>query len=197
MLSLTVYPIISLTIWGAFLAFMFLMVLRMIFTYTDPNPFGKVGRFGFKIRKVTERFVYPAARFLANFRVDIRLAPLVVIFLALVITYFSTQIIGNAFFVADGLSAAVSSGNVKATIGFVLYGLLSIFVLFLIIRFVGQWFVFARNTFMAFVYKVTDPIMIPVQKIIPTVGMFDFSLLVVLIVIWILQAVIINTLVNG
>lgn len=173
------------------------MILRLIFNYADPNPFGKIGRFGFRIRKFTERFVYPAARFLAGFRVDIRLAPLVVIFLALVITYFSLQIIGNAFFVADGLSASVAGGNVKATIGFVLYGLLSVFVLLLIIRFVGQWFVFSKNTFLAFVYKVTDPVMLPVQKLIPTVGMFDFSLLVVLIVIWILQAVVINTLVNG
>ncbi len=197
MLTLTVYPIVRTIVWGAFLAFLLLMTLRLIFNYADPNPFGKVGRFGFKIRKITERFVYPAARFLANFRVDIRLAPLIVIFLALVVTYFSMQIIGNAFFVADGLSASVTSGNVKATIGFVLYGLLSIFVLFLIIRFVSQWFVFARNSFLAFVNKITDPIMIPVQKLIPTVGMFDFSLLVVLIVIWILQAVIINTLVNG
>jgi YggT family protein len=196
MLSLTVYPIVWLVAWGAFLAFLLLMILRLVFNYADPNPFGAIGRFGFKVRKLTERFVYPAARFLANFRVDVRLAPLVVIFIGLVLTYFSLQILGNAFFVIDGLSGAIALGNIKATIGFILYGLLSVFVLFLIIRFVGQWFVFAPNTFLALVQTVTDPVMIPVQKVIPRVGMFDFSLIVVLILIFILQAVVLNVFVG-
>ena len=81
--------------------------------------------------------MYPAARFLANFKVDIRLAPLVVIFIGLVTTYFSLSILGNAFFIIDGLSLAVSSGNIKATIGFILYGLLSMFVLFILLRFIA------------------------------------------------------------
>lgn len=196
MLSFTVYPIIRLVVWGAFLVFLALLMLRLIFSYSDPNPFGTVGRFSFKIRKITERFVYPASRVLSTFRVDIRLAPLVTAFIALVLTYFGMQIIGNAFFIIDGLSASISSGNVRATIGYFIYALLSIFVLFLIMRFVGQWFVFARNTFLAFVYKVTDPIMIPAQRLIPRVGMFDFSLLVVLILVSILQAAVIGLLVR-
>jgi len=77
MLSLTVYPIVWMILRGTFLVFLFFMVLRLIFNYADPNPFGAIGRFGFKIRKVTEKWIYPAARFLATFRVDTRLAPLV------------------------------------------------------------------------------------------------------------------------
>lgn len=197
MLSATVYPIVWLAGWVVFLVFLAFMILRLVFNYADPNPFGKVGRFGFKIRKMTEKFVYPAARFLANFKVDIRLAPLVVIFIGLVITYFSLSILGNAFFIIDGLSLAISSGNVKATIGFILYGLLALFILFILIRFVSQWFVFASNSFLAFVRKVTDPVMIPAQRLIPTVGMFDLSAMVVLIVIFILQAMVMATLIRG
>ncbi|MBK9163174.1 MAG: YggT family protein [Acidobacteria bacterium] len=190
MLSLTVYPIVRLVIWGAFLLFLALLILRLIFNYADPNPFGTVGRFSFKIRKITERFVYPAARLLANYRVDIKLAPLVVIFIALVLTYLSTQIIGNAFFVIDGLSASIVGGNVKATIGYILYGLLSLFVLMIVLRFVSQWFVYTSNTLFAFARRVTDPIMLPVQRLIPPIGMFDISPMVVLILIFLLQAVV-------
>jgi YggT family protein len=197
MLSTTVYPIISLVVWSLFLVFLTLMILRMVFNYADPNPFGSIGRFGFKIRKITERFVYPAARFLANFRVDIRLAPLVVMFIGLVVTYFSLSIIQSAFFIIDGLSLAISSGNVKATIGFILYGLLSIFVLFVLIRFVSQWFVFARNSFLAFVHKITDPVLIPAQRLIPPIGMFDISAMVVLILVFILQAIVMATLIRN
>jgi len=195
MLSLTVYPIVWMVLWGAFLVFLLLMILRLIFSYADPNPFGSVGRFGFKIRKLTEKSVYPAARFLANFRVDTRLAPLVSIFVALVFTYFASQIIGNTFFVIDGLTTGVVAGNPKMVIGFILYGLLSILVLFIFIRFLAQWFVFTRNTFLGFVMRVTDPIMLPVQRLIPPIGMFDISAMIVLIAIFLLQSIVLRMLV--
>jgi YggT family protein len=187
MLSLNVYPIIWLILWGAFLIFAALLILRLIFNYADPNPFGSVGRLGFKIRKLTERFVYPAARFLATFRIDSRYAPLLTMLIALVLTYFASQIIGNTFFVIDGLTAGITTGNVKMIIGFILYGLLSVLVLFIFIRFISSWFVFTRNTFLGFVMRVTDPIMLPVQKLIPPFGMFDISAMIVLIVIGLLQ----------
>ena len=173
------------------------MVLRLIFNYADPNPFGKVGRFGFKIRKLTEKWVYPAARFLANFKIDTRLAPLVTIFIGLVCTFFISGIIQNTFFVIDGLTTGVMTGNPKMVIGFILYGLLSLLVLFIFIRFIAQWFVFARNTFLAFVMRVTDPIMLPVQRLIPPIGMFDISAMLVLIVIWLLQSVVMNIFIRG
>lgn len=196
MLSANVYPIVWLILWGAFLAFLTLLILRFIFNYADPNPFGTIGRFGFKVRKITERFVYPSARFLANFRVDTRLAPLVTMFIALVLTYFTSQIIGNTFFVIDGLTAGVATGNPKMFIGFVLYGILSILILFIFIRFIAQWFVFARNTFLSFVMKVTNPIMLPVQKLIPPIGMFDLSAMIVLILISLLQSFVLNIFVS-
>ena len=192
MLSLTVYPIVWMILWGVFLIFLTFMVLRLVFNYADPNPFGTVGRFGFKIRKLTEKWVYPAARFLANFKVDTRLAPLVTLFIGLVFTYFASQIIGNTFFVIDGLSLGISSGNPKMFIGFVLYGLLSLLILFIFVRFISQWFVFSRKTFLGFVMKVTDPILLPVQKLIPPIGMFDISAMIVLIVIGLLQSVVLN-----
>ena len=196
MLSATVYPIVWLILWGAFLIFAALLILRLIFNYADPNPFGMVGRFGFKIRKLTERFVYPAARFLASFRIDSRYAPFLTILIALVLTYFVSQIIGNTFFVIDGLSMGIASGNVKMIIGYILYALLSLLVLFIFIRFISSWFVFTRNTFLGFVMRVTDPIMLPVQKLIPPVGMFDISAMIVLIVISLLQSFVLNAFVR-
>jgi len=192
MLSLTVYPIVWMILWGTFLVFLFFMVLRLIFNYADPNPFGAIGRFGFKIRKVTEKWIYPAARFLATFRVDTRLAPLVTLFIGLVLTYFASGIVQNTFFVIDGLTAGVIMGNPKMVVGFVLYGLLSVLVLFIFIRFLSQWFVFTRKTFLGFVMKVTNPILLPVQKLIPPIGMFDISAMLVLIFIGFLQSIVLN-----
>ena len=191
-LSGVVYPIVYLAVWAIFLVFAAILLLRLIFSYTDPNPFGTLGRFGYKIRKLTEKWVYPSARFLANFRVDIRLAPLLTLLIALVFTYFGLQIISNTFFVIDGLTAGVVMGNPKVFIGFVLYGLLSILVLFIFIRFISSWFVFTRKTFLGFVMRVTNPIMLPVQRLIPPIGMFDISAMIVLLVVSFLQSIVLN-----
>jgi len=192
MLSVTVYPIFAMILWALALMLVALLILRLIFNYADPNPFGAIGRLGFKIRKITERFVYPAARFLSTFRIDPKFAPLLTILILLVVTYFISQIVGNTLFVIDGLTAGVATGNPKMLIGFILYGLLSLFVLFIFIRFLAQWFVFTRKTFLAFVMRVTDPIMVPVQRLIPPIGMFDISAMIVLIFIGLLQSLVLN-----
>jgi YggT family protein len=192
MLSTTVYPVVFLIIWSLFGLFLGMLVLRLIFSYSDPNPFGAVGRFGFKVRKVTEKWVYPAARFFAMYRIDVRLAPLLAMFVALVLTYFLTQIIGNTFFVIDGLAAGVATGNPKMTTGFVLYGLLSVLILLIFIRFISFWFVFANKTFFAFVRRITDPILLPFQRLIPPIGMFDISAMIVLLLIGFLQSIVLR-----
>ncbi len=197
MLTTLVYPWVFLIVWPVFGAFSLLMLLRLIFNYSDPNPFGTIGRFGFKVRKFTERWVYPASRFLANFRVDTRLAPLVTLFIGFVLTFFAMQIVGNTFFVIDGLTAGVVLGRPMVVLGFVIYGLLSVLILFIFIRFLASWFVFHRNTFLGFVMKITNPIMLPVQRLIPPIGMFDISAMIVLLVISFLQSIVLNVFVRN
>lgn len=192
MLTSSVYPWFFIILWSLFGIFLGMLILRMIFNYSDPNPFGSVGRFGYKVRKVTERWVYPAARFFAMYRIDTRLAPLLTALIALVLTFFIMQIVGNTFFVIDGLTAGVVTGNPKVVIGFILYGLLSVLVLFIFIRFISAWFVFTRKTFLGLVQRVTDPILLPVQRLIPPIGMFDISAMIVLLLISFLQSIVLR-----
>ncbi len=189
----TFYPIIQTVVIYTMLAFVLTLILRLIFNYSDPNPFGSIGRFSYKLKKLTDRFVYPAARLLAQFRVDTRLAPLVTIFISVVLAYFALGIVSNTFFIVDGLVSAIKVNNAKALIGFVLYGLLSVYILFIFIRFIGSWFVFTRNTFLDFVQRVTDPILIPARRLIPTIGMFDISAMLVLLLLGFLQTIILRT----
>jgi YggT family protein len=187
-----IYSIISLIVMAATAVFVALLLLRLIFSYADPNPFGAVGRFGFKVRKITERFVYPSARLLARFGVNVRFAPLITIFVAIVIAYFTLGIISTTLFVVGGLADSIADGNIKTFVGFVLYGLISIYILFIFIRFLSSWFVFARNTFLGFVQRVTDPVLLPARRIIPTIGMFDISAMLVLILLQFLQTIVLR-----
>jgi len=196
MLSLTVYPIVFLVIWIAFAVIASLLILRLVLTWADPNPFGKVGKFAFWIRRRTEKWVYPAARMLATYGVNIRYAPLITLLVALILTYFLTQVIANTFFVIDGLLLGVLRGSVSIVIGFVLYGILSVLVLLIFVRFIASWFVFSSGSFLGFVHRVTDPILVPFQRWIPPVGMFDLSAMIVLLLIWVLQSVVLSVFVR-
>ncbi len=192
MLLKLIYPFIFWAIVIPTLAFILLLILRLIFNYSDPNPFGTVGRFAYRIKKWTDRFVYPAARFLAGFKVNTKLAPLLTMLIVAVLSFFSLQIIWNIFFIADGLSASVLSGNVKAFIGFILYAVLSAYILFILIRFISMWFTAQSNQFLRFVHTVTEPVLAPARRLIPTIGMFDISAMVVLILISLLQTLVLR-----
>ena len=70
MLSILVYPVISLIVFWVMVVFVAALGLRLIFSFTDPNPFGKVGRFAYSLRKMTDRFVRPFADFLPRTLAD-------------------------------------------------------------------------------------------------------------------------------
>ena len=186
MFSETYFIIRSIVIF-AVLGFVALMLGRLILNYTDPNPFGKIGRLAFKYRKLTERFVYPAARFLARFGIDVRLGPILTILIVAVLTYFLLQIIADALYIAGGLSAGIANNNLKVFVGYFLYAVISLFMFLVFMRVLSSWFVFTKNTFFGFVRRVTDPVILPLQRLIPPVGMFDLSALILLILLSLLQ----------
>jgi YggT family protein len=196
MLTSLVYPIISQIVFWATIIFIAALALRMIFSYADPNPFGKVGRFAHALRKRTDRFVHPFADFLFLWRIDKKYAPLLTMLVAAVLAYAALQIIGNTLFIIDGLVKYSAEGNVQAVIGFVLYALLSIYILFIFLRILSSWFVFGKRSFFGFVRRVTDPVMIPFQKLIPTVGMFDISAMILLILLQLLQNIVLRAFVT-
>jgi YggT family protein len=191
----SIYPIISAIVFWLMSVFVGLLAIRMIIGFADPNPFGTVGRFGYQLRKHTNRFVQPAADFLFAYRIDKKYAPILTAIVMCVLAYFALQIVGNTFFIIDGLTRSIASGNVKAIIGIILYALLSIYILFIFIRLLSSWFVFGRKTFFGFIRRVTDPVMIPVQRLIPPIGMFDISAMIVLIVLQLIQNFVLRSLV--
>lgn len=191
MLSSVYYVVTSIIVYATII-FAAVLILRLVFSFADPNPFGTIGRFSFWLRKKTERFVYPASRLLAQFGIDPRYAPLITLLITIVLAYFILQIVGNTFFIIDGISSGILTGNVKAIIGFILYALLSIYVLFIFIRFISSWFVFTRNTFLGFIQRVTDPVLIPIRRLIPPIGMLDLSAMILLLLISFLQSIILR-----
>jgi YggT family protein len=72
--------------------------------------------------------------------------------------------------------------------------LLQLYVFVLLVRIVLSWFPLepggAMATVNGYLRAVTDPVLDPVRRLLPRVGMLDLSPLVVLIAIQVLQAII-------
>lgn len=183
-----VYPVIQGFVVFVVMIVVVLMILRLIFNYTDPNPFGFVGRFSRSLKKSTDRFVYPAAGLLAQLRIDTRIAPLLTILGAVVIGYFILELFFMVFFTIDGIGKNLIGGSVTRIVGFILYGALGIYSLAIVIRIVLSWVMSFTNPILRFFRRLTDPILEPFRRIIPPLGMFDISPIVVLILLSFLQA---------
>jgi len=164
-----------------------LMVLRLIFNYAEPNPFSSIGKISYRIKKFTDRIVYPSASFLARMRINTRIAPLLTILGFCVFGYFTLQLFENVLRTIDGVAASIASGDIIRLIGFLLYGLLGIYSLLIVVRIVFSWFMDYTNPVFRFLARLTDPILVPFRRIIPPLGMFDISPIIVLFLLGFLQ----------
>jgi len=92
----------------------------------------------------------------------------------------------------------MSAGGAVALIGYVLYGMLSLYALLIMIRIIFSWGqVSYANRVMRFLVNVTDPLLLPLRRTVPTLGVFDISPIVAFIIIWLFQAAIRMTLLRG
>ena len=65
----------------------------------------------------------------------------------------------------------------------------------IIIRILLSWFrIDPRNSLVAFLYDITEPILQPLRRVIPRMGMFDLSPLVALLLIQFLGNAAVNAL---
>ena len=85
-----------------------------------------------------------------------------------------------------------------AVLGFILYGLLSIYILLIIIRIVFSWgMVSYTNRIMRFLVDATEPLLGPLRRMIPPLGWIDISPIVAFLILWLFQAAIAGTLLRG
>ena len=182
-----IFPLIQGFIVFVVMIVIVLMILRLIFNYADPNPFGAVGRFARSLKRFTDRIVYPSAGMLAQMRLDTRLAPLVTILGAIVIGYFTLQLFSTLFVTVDGIFESIREGSITHLVGFLLYGALGFLSLAIVISIILSWILPITNPVLRFLRRITDPILAPFRRIIPPLGVFDISPIIVLLLLGFLQ----------
>ena len=171
-----------------------LMIIRMITDAMDLNPFAWASR---TIRRLTDGFVMPVRGGLRQFGVDVKFAPLIVILMVIVLGYFTTQLAGTIGSTVVAVWNSVIRGAMIAAIGYIIYGLLSIYLILIIARVVFSWGQLSyRNRLMRFLVNATEPLLGPLRRMLPPLGWIDISPLVAGLIIWFLLQAVAGTLLS-
>jgi YggT family protein len=172
-----------------------LMIVRLIIDAMDLNPFGWTSR---TVRRVTDDLVIPVRGGLRNFGMDPKFAPLVGILLVILLGYFLLQLVATIATTLTGVVTSLQSGAVVSVLGFILYGLISIYILLIFVRIIFSWGqVSYTNRVMRFLVNATEPLLGPLRRVIPPLGTFDISPIVAFIILWLFQTAIAGTLLRG
>ena len=190
-----IYWFISWAVITAIAVIIVLIVLRLIVNQADLNPFGWSS---ITIRRLTDPIIGPVRRTLARLTVDPKYAPLVAILAAILLGWFVLQLVSGIANTLFGIIVSLSAQSLIATMGYLLYGLLGIYSLLIFLRIILSWGMTGySNGLTRFLVNVTEPLLGPLRRMVPTVGVFDISPIVAFVVIWLLQAAVAGTLLRG
>jgi YggT family protein len=171
------------------------MILRLIGDAADFNPFGWTSR---TLRRLTDPFVIPVRGALRQVGIDPKFAPLVVILVSILLGYFLLQLVSTIAMTVTGVITSLQSGAIIAVLGFILYGLISIYILLVFMRIIFSWgMVSYSNRIMRFLVNATEPLLGPLRRIIPPLGPMDISPIFAFLILWLFQQAIAGTLLRG
>jgi YggT family protein len=190
-----VYWLLNSAVTVFIIAIIVLVLLRLMANLANPNPFGWTSR---TIRGLTDPLINPVRRALVRFGVDPKYAPLVTILAVILLGWFALQLLGTVTITLGGVLRSLAGHAVAALIGYLLYGLLSLYNLAIFVRIIFSWFgVSYSNRWMRFLVNITEPLLGPLRRLIPLVGGFDISPIIALVIIQILQKAVVGTLIGG
>ena len=172
-----------------------LMIIRLITDAMDLNPFAWTSR---TVRRLTDVFVMPVRGGLRQVGVEPKFAPLVVIVLVFILGYFVYQLADTIVHTSMGVWESGRRGAVITAVGFLIYGLLSIYLILIIARVVFSWGQISyRNRIMRFLYNTTEPLLGPLRRMLPPLGWIDISPFVAGLIIMFVRAAVAGTLLIG
>ena len=172
-----------------------LMIVRLIADAMDLNPFAWRSR---TVRRLSDSFVIPVRGGLRGFGIDPKFAPLVVILIVILLGWFVLQLVGTVAETLVGVILSVRGGAVFRVIGYIISGLISLYILFIVIRIIFSWAMLSyRNRVMRFLIDVTEPLLGPLRRIIPPLGWMDISPMVAILILYLFQQAVAGTLLSA
>jgi YggT family protein len=192
-----IIDLIWLLVWyiivGGILGVILLVLARVLVNYADMNPFSRTA---LTVRQFSDPLVNPVRRFLISYGLDQKIAPFVTILIAILIGWLMLEMANSVVFTVRGIFTSLQGGALRPLIGYVLFGVLAVYALLIVARIIFSWGMGMGNRTMRFLVRVTEPILGPFRRIIPPLGMFDISPIVVLVILQVFQRAIVGTLIG-
>ena len=171
-----------------------LLILRLIADHSNLNFFGWSY---VTIRRLTDPLIVPVRGALRGFGADPKYAPLATILITILLGWILLQVTRSILDTIGGMMSALQEGSLAHLIGHLLYGLLALYTLLIFMRIVFSWVMLSySNRVMRFLFKTTEPLLGPLRRNVPPVGMFDISPFVAFLIIWLFQFAIRGTLLS-
>jgi YggT family protein len=174
-----------------------LIILRSLFLYADVNPFTWHAH---NVRRVTDPVILPVRRMLVAMRLDPVVAPFIVVILLILILVLLVQFAGNVLNMVAGILYVVANrrpGAPAAIVGYLLFGLLGLYTLAIFGRIIFSWVGAGYGNRLArLMIQLTEPLLAPLRRLVPAVGMFDVSPLVAFFILWIAQSIVASTILH-
>ncbi len=168
-----------------------LMVLRWVLLKV--SPFGWAS---YQVRRMTDPMIWPFAQALPVPN-SMGLAPLMVILITVLSAYFFKWVVGDVLEALLGLLDGLSAGALIVSLGWLLYGAVSVILALIVARIVLSWLPFGRDSrLMWLLYSLTEPIMAPFRQLIPPLGMFDLSPIILIFLLHFVQNAVYNILIR-
>ena len=188
----TVLYFVNLAVIAAIAAVVVLLLVRLALNYADLNPFSRPV---LTVRNLTDPFLSPVRRALMGFGFSPNMAPLVTILIAILVGWLALQLTEAIIVTLAGVVNSLRAGRPVRLVGHLLYGALSVYGLLIFIRIIFSWGqVSYGNRVMRLLVRATDPLLVPLRRMIPPLGFIDISPIVAFFIIWLFQAAIAGTL---
>ena len=170
-----------------------LILARVIVNYADVNPFSRTA---LTIRQFSDPLVNPVRRILMSYGLDQKIAPFVTILIAILIGWLLLELAGSLHFTLGGVVNSLQRGALVPLMGYLLFGVLAVYSLMIVARIILGWGMSYGNRLMRFLVRLTEPVLGPFRRIIPPLGMFDISPIIVLLILQLFQRAIAGTLIT-
>src|SRR6267378_3140750 len=149
------------------------IILRLIADSANLNYFGWTH---VTIRRLTDPLLVPVRGALRGFRVNPKYAPLVTILITILLGWLAVRLTDTVLATVAGVTAAIQQRAVARIVGHLLYGFLAVYALLVFTRIVFSWVMVSyQNRVMRFLFNTTEPLLAPLRRLVPNVGMFDIS----------------------
>lgn len=164
-----------------------LMLLRWVLLKVSP-----FGGLTYQIRQLTDPMIWPIAQNLPMPNA-MNVAPLFVVLATLLGAFFLKWLTEDVLRALEGILRGLLDGAPLVMIGWLFYGTISVFLVLLIARIILSWMPFLRDGRLIWTLtSLTEPVMAPFRRMIPPLGMFDLSPILLILLLDFAQGAILS-----